>query len=208
MPGSHSQDRLNDIRPPPAAPSGPVRVVTTGGNVPTQPVSRPVRLLPTGRSPKTQRRSAEFAAQLTGKGVPGEGSRTGQGPSPAGSPSLNDERSRKLGGSLFYITAVNNNSPSSPETANADPSNRLQRATLNDNWELSKKDSPPTKKISTPNAVATTPDQELPAARPEIQDLSEDTFKEVATPNERPAIVSYYILQSLGSRPIGFSKIP
>ena len=65
MPGSHSQEHLNKI---PSPSSGPVRVVTTGGNVPTQPVSRPVMLVPENRSPKTKRQSTDYAIQLTGKG--------------------------------------------------------------------------------------------------------------------------------------------
>ena len=77
MPGSHSQEHINDIRSPE---SGPVKVVTTGGNVPTQVVSRPVRLVPESRSPKTyKRQSAEFAAQLAGKGLLGDAARSGQG---------------------------------------------------------------------------------------------------------------------------------
>ena len=74
--GYHSQEHINDIRSPS---SGPVKVVTTGGNVPTQPISRPVMLIPGNRSPKTKRQSAEFAAQLTGKGFSGDAPRPGQG---------------------------------------------------------------------------------------------------------------------------------
>ena len=69
MPGSHSQEHLNQIR---SGSTGPVKVVTTGGNVPTQPVSRPVILPPGNVSPKTKRQSTEYAMQLTGKGVHAE----------------------------------------------------------------------------------------------------------------------------------------
>jgi hypothetical protein len=81
IPGSHSSENISDIVRPP--PSGPVKVVTTGGNVPTQPVSRPVRLHPGNRSPRTNKRqSAEFAAQLTGKGPYSDAPRSGQGTVP------------------------------------------------------------------------------------------------------------------------------
>ena len=95
-----------------------------------------------------------------------------------------------MGGSLFYITAVNNNNPSPSESPSA--SNQLKKGlSLNDNWQLSSRmDSPSENKVSTPGSVITTPDQELPATRPELNDLSQNTFKEVATPNEKPTIVS------------------
>ena len=181
MPGSHSQEHINDIR---STESGPVKVVTTGGNVPTQVVSRPVRLAPGNRSPQTNKRqSAEFAAQLAGKGLLGDAARSGQGRSPGSSPRL--ERSRKLGGSLFYITAVNNNNPT-PE--NSAPSNQLKDLSVKDNWELStRKDGPLGNKVSAPGAAPSTPDQDIPAARPELNDLSENTFKEeVTAPSEKP----------------------
>ncbi|CAB4004730.1 rho GTPase-activating 18-like [Paramuricea clavata] len=183
MPGSHSQEHLNDISSPS---SGPVKVVTTGGNVPTQPVSRPVMLHPENRSPKTKRQSAEFAVQLTGRGVHGDPPRAGQGRSPGNSP----RSGRKMGGSLFYITAVNNNNNNSPTSEISSPTNQLKGISLNDNWQLSsRKDSPTAKKVSMPTSVPSTPEQELPTARPELNDLSEDTFKEeIATPNDRPTI--------------------
>ena len=80
MSSSHSQEHLNDVN----SSSGPVKVVTTGGNVPTQPVSRPVILPPGNSSPKTQRQTADFAAQLTGKGLHGDSARAGQGKPIAG----------------------------------------------------------------------------------------------------------------------------
>lgn len=77
LPSSHSQGHLNEVGSPSA---GPVKVLTTCGNVPTQPVSRPVMLPLANRSPKAIRRSDEFAAQLTGRGaVRANAGRTGQG---------------------------------------------------------------------------------------------------------------------------------
>jgi hypothetical protein len=90
---------------------------------------------------------------------------------------------------LFYITAVNNNN-ATPETST--PSNQLKDMTVNDNWELStRKDGSHGDKIPTPIGAPSTPDQEIPAAPSELNDLAENTFKEEdTTPNERPTIVS------------------
>ena len=68
--------------------------------------------------------------------------------------------------------------------------------TVNDNWELStRKDGPHGDKTATPIGAPSTPDQEIPAAPSELNDLAENTFKEEdTTPNERPTIVSYWFL--------------
>ncbi|XP_028405819.1 LOW QUALITY PROTEIN: rho GTPase-activating protein 18-like [Dendronephthya gigantea] len=180
MTGSHSQDHLNDVKV-----VSPVKVVTTGGNVPTQPVSRPVILTPGNPSPKMRRQTADFAAQLTGKGLHTDTAKAGQSQSPGGSPG--DDR-RKLGGSLFYITAVNKNSPS-PSEASVD-TNQLRGLSLSNNWQLSSRKGRSSASPNKPpksSSAASTPDQEL-APRPELNDLPEDMFKEVATPNEKPTV--------------------
>lgn len=107
-------------------------------------------------------------------------------PSPSGSPRLG-----RMGGALFYITAVNKNTPAVEITA---PSTTQQGLSVNDNWQLSsRKLGPHKEKLSASNSVPSTPEEEMPARRPELNDLSENTFKEeLVTSNDRPTIVSFY----------------
>ncbi|XP_046864593.1 rho GTPase-activating protein 18-like [Xenia sp. Carnegie-2017] len=169
---SKSQDNLNYAK----SFSDRVRGITSGTNVSSKPVSRPVQLSQGNKSPILRRRTMENSLQLTG--------RLSHGSSPVGSPS--HEKNRQFAGSLFYITAVNNNSPTSSEISL--PTTKMNELSIFDNHHVLSKKDPLLTKYTSKTTLSKQEMNNTSDTGEFSNDNGEDLCKELTIHHEKPAV--------------------